>query len=697
MASCRAVRGQSAQQDPLQDGLPVLAVFVADNRGRWSDVVNAQSDASNRLCELFRSRGWDAPVSLPSITGFGVVRGWHVVRNNCSTSDLCLLASAAVSLHPRRQSPCFLEHEVLEAGYVDDFFNRRFVGNLFLPNKVISAVKTFHPIVHVPGKDGTLAVNDNFTNILPIWSRKYGVNLEEMVVWSVVPPIAHALANGHLSHDLSVIWNRQHADRASRAPVPMSERFLSLLCKEKNLCMRPVLPPTAIVAPVCVPTGKQKVGSCESYQFETLLDCVQAGLHLRNQSSLSASAVDMSVAVHRVMTGGSLPDSERADIANCEWPSKRTMHTAILKLDFASMWGWRDVYVRDGPFFRFVSFDASPQRPGIEVFASSERAVRQKDVYAGKTDGVWPSEVMDRRFPLALLGQGRAGLTDKVSAHCHQSWLDYGSSLGNLRAAHADVRGVLSDMGVELGIGDYADILDDIYPSTSANPDDAIPDVSFLYPFALVVPGPQHTIDNVFKTCVAKLSWWKEWVAQSKVACQWLAVKGHRDILEHIIVEHSAKVEQSWGVGCVPAMKRSIERGCDKFAAWRWKTVYHVTTDLLRMADAVIAAVRQLSNVKALYVRDTKSANTFLDAASSDLFWCRTRVLNVVLGPLSRLSSWIRGCKCHETLRSQGKAVDCKWGGCRAVEFAAKLRSVEAELRERRDTVLPIEGLSSQE
>ncbi len=72
-------------------------------------------------------------------------------------------------------------------------------------------------------------------------------------------------------------------------------------------------------------------------------------------------------------------------------------------------------------------------------------------------------DISFRRLPLTLLGQGRASLADKVSAHCHQAMLDYGSSLENMRAANADVRGVLSDSGVELGICDYADILDEIW------------------------------------------------------------------------------------------------------------------------------------------------------------------------------------------------------------------------------------------
>ena len=30
-----------------------------------------------------------------------------------------------------------------------------------------------------------------------------------------------------------------------------------------------------------------------------------------------------------------------------------------------------------------------------------------------------------------------------------------------------------------------------------------------------------------------------------------------------------------------------------------------------------------------------------------------------IVAPLSELSSWIRGCDCHEELRLQGKSVDC--------------------------------------
>ncbi|MCP4243892.1 MAG: hypothetical protein GY772_25345, partial [bacterium] len=41
---------------------------------------------------------------------------------------------------------------------------------------------------------------------------------------------------------------------------------------------------------------------------------------------------------------------------------------------------WRQWYVAHGPVFRYVAFDASPQRSGLEIFGAVERVVRRCDV-----------------------------------------------------------------------------------------------------------------------------------------------------------------------------------------------------------------------------------------------------------------------------------------------------------------------------
>ena len=349
---------------------------------------------------------------------------------------------------------------------------------------------------------------------------------------------------------------------------------------------------------------------------------------------------------------------------------------------------------REKDHFRWVSFDASPQRPGIDMFASAERSLTRAAVtnaYPGRT---WPMDISFRRLPLTLLGQGRASLADKVSAHCHQAMLDYGSSLENMRAANADVRGVLSDSGVELGICDYADLLDEIWHvGGKADAQPRLRRVGHLFPSALVIPGPQHIIDTVFKTAIETVTWWPDWVTAAKVVCQWLRQHAYREVLANSLSAHSATLDEVHGPQAVEAMLRSLSLSCDRFAEWRWKTLATVTTDLLRMEKAVRVAFSLLEDFA---TRDLARLRAVADAIRSEVFWTRTRALAAAVRPLSEFSAWLRGCECHESQRKAWKKVTCPWVGCRAGRLAKRLTDTESELQRARNDVVP-SGVDSAE
>ena len=52
------------------------------------------------------------------------------------------------------------------------------------------------------------------------------------------------------------------------------------------------------------------------------------------------------------------------------------------------------------------------------------------------------------------------------------------------------------------------------------------------------------------------------------------------------------------------------------------------------------------------------------------------------------MSSWIKGCDCHEAERKLGKCVVCPWQGCRAQGLAARVREAMGELRELRERLM---------
>ena len=200
----------------------------------------------------------------------------------------------------------------------------------------------------------------------------------------------------------------------------------------------------------------------ERYSSKALIRCIRASRHLMDQSDFKQANKDFLECAKMAM-GDSGAEIPVGLIDETRWPSKDTLVRGRIRLDVASMLARREYYPKFGQAFRFVAFDASPQNPGVEMFASSERVVRLDHMLRNPACNIWPSEFEHRRLPAATLGQGRASLSDKVSAHCHQVWLEYGPHLRSVQSANADVRGVISDMGVESGIGDYVDVLDRMY------------------------------------------------------------------------------------------------------------------------------------------------------------------------------------------------------------------------------------------
>ena len=239
----------------------------------------------------------------------------------------------------------------------------------------------------------------------------------------------------------------------------------------------------------------------------------------------------------------------------------------------------RQWYKAHGPTYRYLAFDASPQH-GQEYFVIVERVVRRDHLQHAPEQ--LPA-VESRVLPLGTLGCGRMGLADKLQAHVHQVWLDYGPSVRNVRAANLDVRQCLSDMGTELAIGDALDCVPAcIGQSTAAGQSS---EDQFLYPLALVVPGPQHILDTSLTRGLESLPWWPEWQRQAKVVCQWLRPGNHRSLLRQMLRDAGGPPEQ------LASRVNALTKGCESFAAWRWKTLSTMTADLSRLEEPVRAVV----------------------------------------------------------------------------------------------------------
>ena len=304
-------------------------------------------------------------------------------------------------------------------------------------------------------------------------------------------------------------------------------------------------------------------------------------------------------------------------------------------------------------------------------------------------------------MPISVLGHGRTALADKIQANVHQTFLDYGPSIAQVRLANLDVRQVISDMGTEIAICDHPDVVENFLPvvrrrkhrreghPTPGQPGQHSRGVTrspFLYPLALVVPGTQHLLDNAMKEVVQALPFWATWQTQSKVVCQWLGSQGHREFLQTRFPRGHPDVAK-W--------RKSLQMAPDRFAKWRWQTLGNVTRDLDRMQAAVRAAVATMTDPGDLGTRDAETSRAFMTTVQDPEFWDRATGLRELTKPIQRIAGWAKGCDCHEADLLQGKIVSCVWKGCRGPSFAGRIRQLEKEIQDLRNQPGQITGISS--
>ena len=117
------------------------------------------------------------------------------------------------------------------------------------------------------------------------------------------------------------------------------------------------------------------------------------------------------------------------------------------------------------------------------------------------------------------------------------------------------------------------------------------------------------------------------------------------------------------------------------------ETVSKVTKDLLRLRELVVAALESVTAASDISSRDVGTVAVFLSSARDPQFWSRADDLAKLVQPMAALSSWLRGCECHERERLAGSTVPrCDWQGCRAPGLATRVAEALAEVTELRQS-----------
>ena len=332
-----------------------------------------------------------------------------------------------------------------------------------------------------------------------------------------------------------------------------------------------------------------------------------------------------------------------------------------------------------GHINRYLVCDASPQKSqSHEVFVTCERVVKHSDLTERSLLDMPSIPVIPRKLPVCCLGHGRAGVRDKTMTQVHQTWLDYGPTPDRMARALGSVRQVLSDMGTEFQIANARACVGD---SSGQRPD------TFLYPYALQVPGIKHILDWIIRDALSDLEFWPIWQSAAKRLVQWFHGQTHRDLVVKLLgsLGHACS-------GSVDVMQTSMKTATSSFADWRWSTLQTCIRDILRIEDAVRFLIPRLKDPSKQLVMPKPLAAELSVLAASPEFWDQARALNAILRHVMSFSGWVTGCACHDQKLQwkDGHApppVRCPWKGCRAPELAKQLRFVQDAIAADRDSL----------
>ena len=704
-------------------GPNTLVALVGSSTGRWSPELASKSPkhpAVRALQHSVQQAGcdWYATKVIPQqVVGLAVLEGWRFVCDGrASSQDSFLLMSAAQEHHSRRGHPIFVEHNVLASAFVDVHTAAQ-LGHphgallvpgalpMFVPKDVAATLSHLSCGLSrgpcTPGHPTT-----PLKDVLGMWSKHFGVSPDTIVWWPLWSPLAIAIANGRWAADVSAIFTRASNVAASTTPVQPPRKQVQYF--KRLLGDKPSLPQPPQVHTIA--TRPQPWARLRRFSWTRIVDSIRFTRTVCSQDEAFPTAKAAMQFWYPDDWEQRMVDRKAAGV---KMPGRNVLARGRVSLDMAAMLLRRVWYQKHGPTYRYIGIDASPQRPGQEVLAAAERVILQEDL-KNTLDTPYAVPVDIHHMPVCVLGHGRCGLAEKTQTLMHMCWLEYGPSLQQVRQSNLDVRQVLTDMGTEIAISETPDIvqqcvyggsrLKDHHSAATATAAAASqPSMatqqqivawhpghkSFLFPLALQVPGLMHLLDKVLKSGVEVLPWWPSWQTQAKVVSQWLGNKGHREFLQSRLRESDPAT--------LALHKKSLQTGCDRFAAWRWQTLANVARDLDRMRDAVRAALASVSKPADLGTRDAPTASAVLQAIHDDVFWRRASGLRQVLAPVHKLSSWVKGCDCHEADLLLGKEIACRWKGCRATTLAARLSAFEEAALAIREERTKVVGISTHE
>ena len=590
------------------------------------------------------------------IWGIALLDGWEVLDQCRSALEdklvACLRKSHCQSRHIR-----FLRHRILRSACLPT--PTPLPSSNLHPLAILKALDMFSCKETSPGSIcGQPEYDIGISSIITKW-RSHLASSSQTHLLVTSWPLASLFVGGRLSIDVTAIMSKDNS-RTLRLNSPLlPPRRLLQVMRRLGSSMGSANPFQMDTGTgTTVNPGVESWGGPRRMRFEAG-HAVRATISTRslaNMSNSKQSCADQLNFLFPDSSGKGLSALESLEASGFHFPSTTSLRRFQIRFDIAAMLGHRHHHAMHGPFFHYLFCDASPQnRQSVEIFVSGEYIIPQQDLVTA-IDG--HSYAMNLH-PLATLGVGCASASDKLQALVHQYWLQYGPDLGVLRSVFHNVRSVLTDMGVEMGIANARDCLTDIFPKAPVqlpihggctlhgHPGPCDGQQDYLFPNALQIPGTKHIVDLIVRMTVATLDWFPPALEVIKNIVQLMNRVRKRQKMEAVIAEKRG--QPGFDDDSVQRFLEMLKMHPAAFASWRWTSLADSVRYVLRVKDVLQILFRSLTKEQSrnLGIATKEGMAAAAEIACGQIFE-KCRALRYILQPLSRLLSWVGGCSCHE-------------------------------------------------
>ena len=378
-------------------------------------------------------------------------------------------------------------------------------------------------------------------------------------------------------------------------------------------------------------------------------------------------------------------------------PSPTLLNVARVQVDIAAMLAYRHLYKINGPYYRFVAFDMSPQaRQSFEVLNTCEITVNRQALHGIAFEDIDPAAICRRKLPIVCIAQGFADAASRTWARLHQDWCEYGSSKDCLRNALDDCYQCFTDMGCELLVNDYHDITDSFLdtltlvekaaPSTgmivASKPASDPTRTGYLFKNSMRVCGPLHCIDWIIRSAMAKVPFFPVFLKRAKLIVQFF--HSHR---RRVFMGELAK-SLGFANTDLDAITTALANATGRFASWRWGSLVQVLDDLINLEKPLRLMTQDDTVIKQWPVKMSTATRKALVYGGSSAFWGEISCCKYLIEPLWGLHCWFKGCHCHtsEYLKAHPnfhcpfQGMRAKWAATKVQETITHYRSLQQSL-----------------